>query len=481
MAYLGYLVGIIGTLIGIVIGLLSGTNPLYAGLLLLIPAVIIFFFRNVEFSILALLVLRSALDPFSERGVTGAFAIAFSILAFLYITVQLLCKQPIRMDAFGWFFMGWILVQGIWVILLPVGGLGLGAEHLPAAIREWTRIFSWSMTYLLVSQIKERVRPEQVVNGLLLALVIPVSTAFLQMVIPGHMLPGFLAVNVNQHDFRINGTLGVANTFATFLILFIGLTYWKITTVKQRLPWFFLLGALVLCLVTTKVLVGVVMLIVLIAALVLPRLNFVNLVGGIVLLTIMIGLFGSTEYGMERLSSVSQTPLLNPNIDVSRAILLSASDDNSFNWRVAQWSALMQHWSHAPILGYGLQTTNVFGPMFAWAHNDYVRTLVEEGIVGFVLFLVLWGVQLIRLLYLIRSPFTQRSQKSFCSVLVAFLLAAIVGMVTENVWSHTTLFFYWFALSAIVNWKWEVQDEVLPQSTESTLEYSGHRLYRKNR
>ncbi len=470
MGYLGYLVGIIGALVGIAIGVMSGANPLYAGLMLLVPVAIVFFFKNVEFSILSLLVLRSALDPFSERGIPGAFAIAFSALALLYITVQLFCKRPVQLDAFGWFFIGWILVQGIWVVLLPIGGLGLGGEQLSVAMREWVRIASWLMAYLLVFQMKERLRPEQVVGGLLFALVIPVTTAFLQMIVPGRLLPWFLAVNVNQHDFRINGTLGVANTFVTFLILFIGLTYWKISTVKNRLPWFFLLGALVVCLVTTKVLVGIVMLIVLIATLVLPRLSFGNLIGSALLLIVMVGLFGSTEYGIERLSSVTQTPLLNPNIDVSRAILLASYDDNSFNWRIAQWSALMQHWSHAPILGYGLQTTNVFGPMFAWAHNDYVRVLVEEGIVGLILFLAFWGVQLVRLLRLIQSPFTHRSQKSFCSVLAAFLLAAMVGMLTENVWSHTALFFYWFALSAIVDWKWgEAQNEVLSPSPERAL------------
>jgi O-antigen ligase len=460
MAYLGYLVGIIGILMGVVIGLMTGANPLYAGLMLLVPAAIVFFFKNVEFSILALLILRSALDPFSNQGLPSAFAIAFSALALLYITVQLLCKQPVQIDAFGWLFAGWILIQGIWVILLYFGGLGLGVEQLPTAVREWVRIFSWLMAYLLVFQIKGRLRPEQVASALLLALVIPVSTAFLQMTVPGHLLPSFLAVNVNQDGFRINGTLGVANTFVTFLTLFIGLTYWKISISKNRLPWFFLLGALVLCLVTTKTLVGIMMLVVLITALVVPRLSFGNLIGSVLLLTAMVGLFGSTEQGMERLGSISQTPLLNPNIDVSRAILLSSYDQNSFNWRIAQWSALMGHWSHAPILGYGLQTTNFFGPMFAWAHNDYVRVLVEEGVVGLVLFLSFLGIQLIRLLRLIRSPFTERSQKSFCSVLVAFLLAAMVGMLTENVWSHTALFFYWFSLSAIVDWKWGDPEEL---------------------
>ncbi len=454
MAYLKYWIGLIGILMGIVVGFLIGFNPLYVGLILFIPPFIAFFFQNFEISVVALLILRSALDPFSDKGIPGAFAIAISALTVVYVIVRLLSKQTVHIDGFWCFFAGWVVLQMIWVILLPLGGLGLGGEHLSDAVREWVRIFSWLMSYLLILQLKERFHPEKVVNILFLALVIPISTAFLQLVVPGHFLPSFLAVNPNQDGFRINGTLGVANTFVTFLIFFIGLVYWKISTVQKRLPWLLLLGILVFFLVNTKVLVGIVMLVVLIVTLVIPRLDLTKLFGGILLLATMIGLFASTDFGRERLTSVTQTPLLNPDIDVSRAVLLASSDNNSFNWRIAQWSSLVENWEHFPILGYGLQTSNTFGPMFAWAHNDYVRALVEEGVVGLILFLLFLGVQILRLLQIIRSPLSEPSQKTFCSVLLAFLLAAMVGMLTENVWSHTALFFYWFSMFAIASWNW---------------------------
>jgi O-antigen ligase len=144
--------------------------------------------------------------------------------------------------------------------------------------------------------------------SLFLVDVLPVDASVERTVAPGASCQSFLAVNPNQHDFRINGTLGLANTFVTFLIFYIGLVYWKITIVQKRLPWFLLLGILVFLLVTTKVLVGIAMLVVLIATLVIPRLNFAKAFGGILLLAVMIGLFASTDYGVERLSSVTQTP-----------------------------------------------------------------------------------------------------------------------------------------------------------------------------
>lgn len=473
MAYLGYFVGILGITIGIVVGFLSGANPVQAGLILFVPAAIVFFFKNFELSVIGLLVLRSALDPFSDKGVTGAFAIAVSALALVYVTSRLLNKQPVKFDAFWWFFIGWVLVQGIWVVLFPMGGFELGNERLPDAIREWLRISSWAMAYLLTLQLKDKVSPERFIGYMFLALVIPVATGFLQLLVPGQFLPTFLAVNPNQDGFRINGTLGVANTFVSFLIFFIGLTYWKLGVSKKRLPWILLISALVLLLVTTKVLVGIIMLVVLLAVLIIPRLRFTNLVGAIILLTLMLVLFASTDVGRERLNSISQTPLLNPNIDVSRAILLSSFDGNSFNWRITQWYSLIGFWKQAPILGHGLQTANAFPPMFAYAHNDYVRVLVEEGIVGFTLFFAFLGVQLSRLMMLIRSPFTERSQKAFCTVLIAFLLAAMAGMLTENIWSHTAIFFYWFSLSAIADWKWETARDKPEPLLEERLAHFG--------
>ncbi len=455
MINLGRLVGIFGVLIGIVVGFQTGTKPLYVGLFLVAPVLIAFFFNSFEIAVLGLLILRSALDPFSEKGVTGAFAIGLSALTIIYVVTRLLAKQKVEIDGFWWFFAGWVALQGVWVILLPLGGSELGVERLPEAMREWVRVSSWVMCYLLTLQLKDRLPPEKFINRLFLALIVPLTAALLQLIIPAHFLPSFLAVNQGQQDSRINGTLGLSNTFATFLIFFIGLTYWKITNTKQRLPWVMLMILLVFFLVSTKVLIGIAMLVVLIAALVLPRLNFANLVAALVLISLMFGLFSSTEFGRGRLASIAETPLFNSQIDASRAVLLAASDNNSFNWRIAQWTSLVGHWQHAPVLGYGLQTSNSFGPMFAWAHNDYIRVLVEEGFTGLALYLSFFGVQFVRLFQLIRSPFTTLSQKRFCSVLVAFLLAAMVGMLTENIWSHTTLFFYWFALLAIADWNWE--------------------------
>jgi O-antigen ligase len=133
---------------------------------------------------------------------------------------------------------------------------------------------------------------------------------------------------------------------------------------------------------------------------------------------------------------------------------MSWSDGNSFNWRVAQWTFLLQAWQNAPILGYGLGNTHYIGVMYSAAHNDYIRALVEGGIVGIASFLLFFQVQFFRLIRLIWCAPKGSSQRKFCAVLIAYLVAMLVGMITENIWSHTTMFFYWFALSAVAGGNW---------------------------
>ena len=314
------------------------------------------------------------------------------------------------------------------------------------------------MIYLLVMQLKNRVQPESVINMLFFSLCIPLTVAVIQIIIPPSFLPPLLVFQtegVVEAGSRINGTLGHPSTYASFLLLFIGLTFWKISQSSRRLPWLLLLTTLVFFLVSTKALTVLAMLLVLILVLISPRLNLMKLMGGIVLFALVIGLFASTEFGQERLTSIYETPLLNPDIDISRAITLSSSDGNSFNWRIAQWSLLLEAWQHHPILGYGLNTARHLTRFDLYAHNDYIRALVEGGIVGLVSFLSIIVGQIFYLINLIYSSPRNSSKRRLCLILIGIFLGLMLGMLTDNILTHTTLFFYWFLLVAVVGWDWK--------------------------
>ena len=446
---------------GTVAGVLAGAKPLYLGVALGAVIVLVCFFADFERAVLGLLILRSSLDVLSAQQIPAVFAMGVDALTLLYVTVQLLMGRAVRTDGFWWFFAGWVMLQGLWLILLRLGGLGLDASFLPTSIREWIRLFSWLMVYLLVMQLKDKLPPEKIVSWLFLGLIPSLTVALMQMFLPS-LLPAILSASSAGDEIsspfssesRIKGTLGFANTFATYLLLFIGLTWWKLSQVQRRWPWLLLLGLLVFFFVSTKSLFSLAMLATFVFVLIAPRLNLLNLIGGVILFAVVIGLFASTDFGQQRLGSIANTPLLNPNIDISRAVLLSEGDNNSFNWRLAQWTFLLQAWQNSPIFGNGIATSSYLSVFHNYAHNDYVRALTEEGIVGLVAFLAFLGAQAMRLVQLLGCAARGSAQHNLCLVMLAILLATIVGMCTENIWSHTTLFFYWWTLFAVAGWNW---------------------------
>jgi O-antigen ligase len=450
---------VIGIFLAILIGSLANLQPLYFGLMLVAVGSCLCFFIDFEKTLLGLLILRSALDAFSEQQVPAAFAIGLDILAVLYIMHLLLSRQKVHTDGFWWFLVGWVALQGLWVILLPLEGLGPSQpEFLAVGLREWLRVSAGVTVYLLVMQLKERLPPEKVVSVLFCGLIVPLIAATLQATVSPWKLPSFLVFTSGyaiEPGSRMNGTLGHPNVFATFLVLFIGLTLWKMGQVKHRFPWLVLLGALVFFLVKTQSLTGLMMFLVFIPAFLAPKLNGVNFIGGIVVLGLVLSLFASSDLGHERLQSLYGTPLLNPDISVSRAILLQWSDGNSFNWRVAQWTFLLDAWRESPLLGYGLDTSRFLTVQASYSHNDYLRFLAEEGIVGFVLFLIFLAAQFARLIQLSRTALPRSPKRKLCYVLIAFVFSMMVAMLAGNVWNHTTLFFYYWTLMAVLGWDWE--------------------------
>ena len=453
-------IAILGILIGVVLGLTAAVVPYY--LILAIVAIVailtaIYFVKSFEEAILGFLVERSSLDAFSAQQIPALVAILVDLVTLVYIVMLLFSKQKIQLDGFWCFFAAWIALQGLWVVLLPLGGLGFDASVLSTSVREWVRMFSWLMFYLLIMQFKDRLDPEKVISALFLSLVIPLIAALLQVICPPSILPSFLVFESGysvEAGSRINGTLGHPNTFATFVLLFLGLTLWKITISQQRKYWLILLGILSFFLVSTNSLTGMMMLVAFVIVYFILKASPINLIAGLCLLMLIIALFVSSDMGQERLQSLYGTPLLNPNIDWSRAVLLQWEDGNSFNWRIAQWTYLLQSWQKYPIWGYGLGTAAYISVFDTAAHNDYIRFLVEEGIVGLTVFLVFLFAQAVRLIQLMFSVSPASPQRSLCSVMLAYFVAILVGMLTGNILVHTTLFFYWWTLIAIAGWNW---------------------------
>ena len=453
-------IGIIGAGVGLVLGILAGLQPLLLCLAIAAIIVVIVFFAYFEQTVLGLLILRSSIDIFSDFGIPAAFAIGIDVLTILYVVTTLLLGREVITDKFFWFFASWVAIQSLWLILLPLGGLGLGAYYLPISMREWVRLFSWLMVYLLVMQLKGKIHPKRLIDILMLSLIVPLTVAFIQVIVPPGMLPPLLVYRAGQAESlvvgegsRIFGTLGHPNGFARLLFLFIALTLWKLECTKKRRFWIVLLCILIFFFVTTQALMAIGLFGIFLIVRFGQNISFSRLIGGVILFALFIGLFASTEFGRQRLSSIADTPLLNPDISLSDAVLLS--EGNSFNWRIAHWTYLLQAWQKYPILGYGIHSSRAIPIFHMYAHNDYVRALVEGGIVGLITFLAFLGVQFQRVLYLYTKAPSKSDLHRLCSVLLAILIAFFLGMATDNVLSNTVVYFYWWTILAVAGWDWD--------------------------
>lgn len=466
-------------LVGLISGLMIWISPLLLAAGFISMAVLVCFFWQFEYTVLGFVVLRSSLDILSDQQVPALFGVGLVGLSVLRICWLSINRQKIQTDWMWWIFAAWVMLQGVWVILLPLGGLGLGAEALPNATREWVRLFSILMGYFLVMQLKDRVSPQRVISALFLSLIAPLTAASMQLFLPSSLLPGFLSARVRDsidgvdEISRINGTLGHANSFACFSVLLLGLIIWKIENSKNRLPWTILAVLVAFMIVNSKSLTGLVMLGVFGLTYFLPKLRISSLLAGGVLFAAVGGLVLASDIGQERFAELYSTPLLNPDLDWNKAVFLQMTNlsayGNSFNWRLAQWTFLLRSWQDYPILGYGLETTKQVSALQNTAHNDYIRFLVEGGVVGFSLFISFLLLQLVRLVQVYKSTFV-RPKRRLILVLISILLSMLVAMLAGNIIRVTVLFFYWSALLAILDWPWSVAEDSTPDRAVARLE-----------
>ena len=63
-------------------------------------------------------------------------------------------------------------------------------------------------------------------------------------------------------------------------------------------------------------------------------------------------------------------------------------------------------------------------------------------------------MQIVRLVQLLKESYLQPRRHALCLVLLAVFLALLVAMLTENIWTHTLLFFMWYSLLAMAGWDW---------------------------
>lgn len=156
------------------------------------------------------------------------------------------------------------------------------------------------------------------------------------------------------------------------------------------------------------------------------------------LAALLVGVFLATPLGAERIANESSAEL-----NGSR----HSAEDSSLAWRIYKWGMLVDEWEEAPLLGHGLGSTvtaeAALGSTSAEKvpHNEYLRYLVETGVIGLASLLAAL-VLLIRQLARRRPTDgeTRRSpeQRTAAALGIAVVIGCMVNGLADNTFLYTT-------------------------------------------
>ena len=147
---------------------------------------------------------------------------------------------------------------------------------------------------------------------------------------------------------------------------------------------------------------------------------------------LLVVVFLASPFGAARIANESSTQL---SSGTTRGLA-----STSFGWRIYKWGTLIPKWEQAPFFGQGLGTTvSAEGTAFLSTagkapHNEYLRFLVETGVIG--LGALLWAVAILigRLARRRRGPHTLNAG----ALGIAIVVGCLVDSLADNTFLYTT-------------------------------------------
>ena len=356
----------------------------------------------------------------------SSFIFLTGILSLLFLPDV---KSKLFSDRISRAFLIWCLLLIPWVILTVVN---FGTRAI-FATAEWIRLFSLSMIYLLIFQLVRQGNYQKILNILFLSLIAPLGFSFYQVI----LRKGYLISDIH----RVFGSLPHPNSLAFYLIIFIGLTLWKVRWSKVKIAWLILLAGEIFILINTFSLAGAILLAFLLLFLSMrAKLRYRIILVSV--LTAFLAIFLGTNFGQVRISKVLQTMRDFPQM------LETGESNSSLGWRILHGRTLLSQWREAPWFGYGLKAITIAGQRSA--HNDYIGFLVELGIVGFSCFLgflFLVGREIIRCYR--KLPRGEIKDLSYLSL--GLYGCWLIGSLSDNIMATASFQYYLWPILAVVS------------------------------
>ncbi len=143
--------------------------------------------------------------------------------------------------------------------------------------------------------------------------------------------------------------------------------------------------------------------------------------------------FVATPLGAERLAQESKSNVASAE---------RGEPNSSFAWRLNRWQALLPEWERSPLFGQGLGTTVTAEATLSnrlagkLPHNEYLRYLVETGVVGLTTLLAGIGILIRALARKRRVPGTMaRGTLNAATLALALVMGCLFDALADNVFT----------------------------------------------
>ncbi len=330
-------------------------------------------------SILVVRILTDASLSSSLNRHTGSVNLSGAIAGlFVLISLGLL----IRRRKGVWQAVALLLFIAVWT------GVAIGSKGATTVtIREGVREASVAAVGVLVFNSRGALNLQVVTRLIQVAGVLSALLAIYQFAThQGVMIGGHL---------RSNGTFSHPNGASMYYAIAATASLWRYLDVGKRRSDLIMAGIFAAATISTFSLGGLATLMVMLMVFGSLRPGAFRIKAGsyaVAFLTVIA--FLATPLGSERIANESTTSL--------NSTVTKRTADTSLGWRFYKWQTLLPEWERGPFFGQGLGATITVegiaaenGTTSKVPHNEYVRYLVESGLVGSSIMLVaacmLWG------------------------------------------------------------------------------------------
>jgi O-antigen ligase len=325
---------------------------------------------------------------------TGALALGL-MLTVVVISGQLRRWRGLHAAAF--LFVAWA----------SIGVLILHLQEIPA------KLYTFIQLFMVMWMVWELAPTGRRVAGLLLAYVLGAYVAALETILLYHRAAGelrrFAAGGMDPNSLAMTLALGLPMAW------YLGMTHAR-SSIRWICRIYLPIGLFGIVLTGSRGGMITAMVALLIVPLAMTNLSAGKLVTTVVMLAISGGLAVAyvPDTVVERLSTTTESV-----------------QDMSLGGRIRLWQAGFHAFIQRPVMGYGTsafkQAINPeMGQLTQLAHNSYISVLVEEGIIGLMLYLLMF---LLVVGPILRLP---RLERRFALVLLATLMVAISPLTWED-------------------------------------------------